>query len=219
MAFGPLAEAQRKCVSNKALAPCAGAFSWVTHAAVIWDGSGGVKRNVQNFEIKKTVVADIKDKMSRAQSIVLVDYRGLTVEEVTDLRNQFRKAGVEYAVLKNTMLTLAARDLQIEGLEEHLKGPTAVAFGYEDPVAPAKIITEYAKKNKKISVKCGLVDQKVIDVDGVTALAELPPKEVLIAKLMGSLNSPISGFVGVLSGVLRSFVYAVEAVRKQKAGE
>ena len=173
----------------------------------------------KNFEIKKTVVADIKDKMSRAQSIVLVDYRGLTVEEVTDLRNQFRKAGVEYAVLKNTMLTLAARDLQIEGLEEHLKGPTAVAFGYEDPVAPAKIITEYAKKNKKISVKCGLVDQKVIDVDGVTALAELPPKEVLIAKLMGSINAPISGFVGVLSGVLRSFVYAVEAVRKQKAGE
>ena len=163
----------------------------------------------KNFEIKKTVVADIKDKMSRAQSIVLVDYRGLTVEEVTDLRNQFRKAGVEYAVLKNTMLTLAARDLQIEGLEEHLKGPTAVAFGYEDAVAPAKIITEFAKKNKKISVKCGLVDQK----------AELPPKEVLIAKLMGSLNSPISGFVGVLSGVLRSFVYAVEAVRKQKAGE
>ena len=92
----------------------------------------------KNFEIKKTVVADIKDKMSRAQSIVLVDYRGLTVEEVTDLRNQFRKAGVEYAVLKNTMLTIAARDLQIEGLEEHLKGPTAVAFGFEDPVAPGQ---------------------------------------------------------------------------------
>ena len=94
-----------------------------------------------------------------------------------------------------------------------------MAFGFEDPVAPAKIITEYAKKNKKLSVKCGMVDQKVIDVDGVTALAELPPKEVLIAKLMGSLNSPITGFVGVLSGVLRAFVYALEAVRKQKAGE
>ena len=116
------------------------------------------------------------------------------------------------------MLTLAARDLQIEGLEEHLKGPTAVAFGYEDPVAPAKIITEYAKKNKKISVKCGLVDQKVIDVDGVTALAELPPKEVLIAKLMAAsiLRSAVSW--ACFPAVLRSFVYAVEAVRKQKAG-
>jgi len=173
----------------------------------------------KNFELKKTVVAEIREKLGRAQSVVLIDYRGLTVEEVTDLRNQFRKAGVEYAVLKNTMLTLAARDLGIRGLEDYLKGPTAVAFGYEDPVAPAKIITEYLKKNKKISVKCGMVDRKVVDQAGVTALAELPPREVLIAKLMGSMNAPITGFVGVLSGVLRKFVYAVEAVRKLKAGE
>ena len=173
----------------------------------------------KNFELKKTVVAEIRDKLGRAQSVVLIDYRGLTVEEVTDLRNQFRKAGVEYAVLKNTMLTLAARDLGIRGLEDYLKGPTAVAFGYQDPVAPAKIITEYLKKNKKISVKCGMVDRKVVDQAGVTALAELPPREVLIAKLMGSMNALITGFVGVLSGVLRKFVYAVEAVRKQKAGE
>ncbi|NLD59737.1 MAG: 50S ribosomal protein L10 [Clostridiales bacterium] len=173
----------------------------------------------KNFELKKTVVAEIREKLGRAQSVVLIDYRGLTVEEVTDLRNQFRKAGVEYAVLKNTMLTLAARDLGIRGLEDYLKGPTAVAFGYQDPVAPAKIITEYLKKNKKISVKCGMVDRKVVDQAGVTALAELPPREVLIAKLMGSMNAPITGFVGVLSGVLRKFVYAVEAVRKQKAGE
>ncbi len=173
----------------------------------------------KNFEIKKTVVAEIKEKLERAQSVVLIDYRGLTVLEVTDLRNQFRKAGVEYAVLKNTMITLAAAELGITGLEEHLKGPTAVAFGFEDPIAPAKIITEYIKKNKKISVKCGMVDNKVIDVAGVTALAELPPREVLIAKMMGSMNAPITGFVGVLSGVLRKFVYAVEAVRKQKAGE
>jgi len=173
----------------------------------------------KNFELKKTVVAEIREKLGRAQSVVLIDYRGLTVEEVTDLRNQFRKAGVEYAVLKNTMLTLAARDLGIRGLEDYLKGPTAVDFGYQDPVAPAKIITEYLKKNKKISVKCGMVDRKVVDQAGVTALAELPPREVLIAKLMGSMNAPITGFVGVLSGVLRKFVYAVEAVRKQKAGE
>ena len=128
MAFGPLAEAQRKCVSNNALAPMRRGF-FMGRPMQPSSGTGQEVSNAmsKNFEIKKTVVADIKDKMSRAQSIVLVDYRGLTVEEVTDLRNQFRKAGVEYAVLKNTMLTLAARDLQIEGLEEHLKGPTAVA--------------------------------------------------------------------------------------------
>ena len=173
----------------------------------------------KNFEIKKTVVADIKDKISRAQSIVLVDYRGLTVEEVTDLRNQFRKAGVAYKVLKNTYIKRAVDELNVTGLDEHLNGPTAVAFGVTDPAAPAKILKEFIADKKKMTVKCGIVDKQVIDVKGVEALAELPPKEVLIAKLMGSLNSPISGFVGVLSGVLRSFVYAVEAVRKQKAGE
>lgn len=173
----------------------------------------------KNQELKRTIVADIKEKLDTAQSAVLVDYRGLNVEEVTELRNQFRKANVEYAVLKNTMITLAAQQLNITGLDEHLKGPTAVAFGYEDPVAPAKVLTEFIKKNKKISVKCALVDKKFVDAAGVTALAELPPKEVLIAKMMGSMNAPITGFVGVLSGVLRNCVYAIEAIRKQKAGE
>lgn len=175
--------------------------------------------STNNLEAKKVVVADIKSKMEAAQSIVLVDYRGLTVAEVTELRNQFRKAGAEYAVLKNTMVRLAAKELGIEGLDPYLNGPTAVAFGMNDPVAPAKVMTEFIKKTKKTQIKCGVVDGKVIDVAGVQALADLPPKEVLIAKLMGSLNSPISGFVGVLSATLRSLVYAIEAVRKQKAGE
>lgn len=171
------------------------------------------------MELKKKIVADIKDKMQNMQSCVLYDYRGLTVEEVTNLRNACRKAGVEYVVLKNTMIELAAKEAGIEGLDDHLKGPTAVAFGMTDPVAPAKVLSEFTKNLKKTEIKCGIVDGKVIDVQGVAALAELPPKEVLIAKMMGSLNSPITGFVGVLSATLRSLVYAVEAVRKQKAGE
>ena len=105
------------------------------------------------------------------------------------------------------------------GLEPHLNGPTAVAFGMKDAVAPAKVLTEFIKKAKKITIKCGVVDRKVISADGVQALSELPPKEVLIAKMMGSLNAPITNFVGVLSATLRSLVYAVDAVRKQKAGE
>ena len=173
----------------------------------------------KNFEIKKTVVADIKDKMSRAQSIVLVDYRGLTVEEVTDLRNQFRKAGVEYVVLKNTMIELAAKELGIEGLDSYLKGPTAVAFGHKDPASPAKILSDFIKKTKKMELKCAVIDKQTLDAAGAQALADLPPKEVLIAKMMGSLNAPITNFVGVLSATLRSLVYAIEAVRKQKGGE
>lgn len=162
----------------------------------------------KNLEIKKTVVAEIKEKFEKAQTVVLVDYRGLNVAEVTDLRNQLRKAGVEYAVLKNTMINLAVKDMGFDGIEAHLEGPTAVAFGYEDMIAPAKILSDFAKKNKKITIKCGVCDGAFLNEEGVQALANLPSKEVLIAKIMGSMMSSVS-----------KFVYCVEAIRKQKAGE
>jgi large subunit ribosomal protein L10 len=172
-----------------------------------------------NLAFKTSVVEGVKEKMQAAQSMVLIDYRGLTVAEVTNLRNRCRKEGVEYAVIKNTMIRKAAEELGIEGLEPMLHGPTAVAFGMTDAVAPAKILVSFIKEVKKTEIKCGIMEGKVLDVKGVEALAELPPKEVLIAKMMGSLNAPITNFVGVLSATLRSLVYAIEAVRKQKAGE
>ena len=161
-----------------------------------------------NLEIKKGVVADIKEKFEKAQSAILVDYRGLNVAEVTDLRNQLRKAGVEYAVLKNTMINLAVKDMNLDDLKPHLEGPTAVAFGFEDAVAPAKILSEFAKKNKKITIKCGVCDGAYIDEAGVQSLASTPSREVLIAKIMGSMMSSVS-----------KFVYALEAIRKKHAGE
>ena len=160
------------------------------------------------IEMKKAVVAEIKEKLVNAKSVVLLDYRGLTVAEVTELRNQCRKAGVEYAVLKNTMVNLAAKEAGIEGLESFLKGPTAVAFGMEDAVAPAKVLTEFIKKTKKTEVKCGLLDGQILDAAGVEALAAIPSREVLIAKIMGSMMSAVS-----------KFVYVVEAIRKKAAGE
>jgi large subunit ribosomal protein L10 len=162
----------------------------------------------KNLEIKKGVVADIKEKFEKAQSAVLVDYRGLNVAEVTDLRNQLRKAGVEYAVLKNTMINLAVKDMNLDDMKPHLEGPTAVAFGYEDAVAPAKILSDFAKKNKNVTIKCGVVDGAYIDEQGVQALANTPSREVLIAKIMGSMMSSVS-----------KFVYALEAIRKKQAGE
>ena len=162
----------------------------------------------KNLEIKKTVVAEIKEKLEKAQSAVLVDYRGLTVAEDTELRSNCRKAGVEYVVLKNTMITLAAKELGIEGLEASLKSPTAVAFGYDDVVAPAKVISDFAKKNKKLTIKAGVYNNAALDVAGVEALAALPSREVLIAKIMGSMMSAVS-----------KFVYVVEALRKKQAGE
>ena len=162
----------------------------------------------KNIEAKKGVVAEIKDKFERAQSAVLVDYRGLNVAEVTDLRNQLRKAGVEYAVLKNTMINLAVKDMGLDGIEKHLEGPTAVAFGYEDAIAPAKILSDYAKKSKFLTIKCGVCDKAYLDEAGVQALANTPSREVLIAKIMGSMMSSVS-----------KFVYALEAIRKKQPGE
>lgn len=169
-----------------------------------------------NQEAKKVVVSEIQDKLDRAQGVVFLDYRGLTVEEVTELRNQCRAANVEYRVLKNKLIDRAANNLSIEGLTPYLEGPTAVAFGYDDPVAPAKVLCKFIEKTKKTEIKCGLVDNRLLDVKGVEALSELPPKEVLVAKLLGSLNSPISGFVGVLSGTIRKLVGTLDAVREQK---
>jgi len=162
-----------------------------------------------NLEIKKSVVADIKDKFDRAKCVVLVDYRGLTVAEDTALRNEFRKAGCEYAVLKNTMINLAVKDSAFGAdMAPQLNGPTAVAFSYDDLVAPAKVVKTFMDKSKKLTIKCGVCDGDYLDQKGVVALADLPSKEVLIARLMGSMMSAVS-----------KFVYVVDAIRKQKAGE
>ena len=161
-----------------------------------------------NLELKKAAVAQIKEKLTAAQSVVLVDYRGLNVAEVTELRKKFREAGVEYAVLKNSLVGIAAKEAGIEGLDSILEGPTALAFGMTDAVAPAKIIAEFAKKNDKLKVKAGILDGAILDVAGVEKLSAIPSREVLIAKVMGSMMSAVS-----------KFVYVLEAIRKQKAGE
>jgi large subunit ribosomal protein L10 len=170
----------------------------------------------ERLHVKEAVVEDIKEKMSKAQSVVLFDYRGLTVDEVTQLRNQMRKAGVEYKVIKNTMMTRAANELGITGTEELFKGPTAVAFGLADAAAPAKILVDFIKKVKKTEIKGGLLEGKVVDLNQIKYLAELPPKEVLIAKLLGTLNAPATNLVGVLNGLPRALVCALNAIREQK---
>ena len=170
----------------------------------------------ERLHAKEAVVEDIKEKIEKAQSIVLLDYRGLTAEEVTNLRDQMRKAGVEYKVIKNTMLTRAANELGIEGTEELFQGPTAAAFGFTDAAVPAKILVDFIKKAKKTEIKGGLLEGKVVDLAQIKYLAELPPKEVLVAKLLGTLNAPASNLVGVLSGLPRALVCALNAIKEQK---
>ncbi|HEY5586043.1 MAG TPA: 50S ribosomal protein L10 [Ruminiclostridium sp.] len=169
------------------------------------------------LEQKKEVVQKLSEKIKSAQSIVLADYRGLTVEQDTALRNALRAAGVDYRVVKNTLTSLAMKANGLEELEGFLNGPTAMAISTTDAVAPAKILSEYAKKFEKLELKAGMVEGKIIDVEGIKALAELPSREVLIARVLGSLNSPITGFVNVLNANLRGLVVALNAIAEQKA--
>ena len=167
---------------------------------------------------KQAIVAELKEKLTGAKGAVLVNYRGLTVAQDTKLRRQLREAGVDYRVVKNTMTRIAAQEAGLEGLDAYLEGPTAMAISTTDPVAPAKIITDFVKEHKLqvLEVKAGLVEGNVIDEKGVKALASLPSREVLIAKMLGSMQSPITGLVNVLQGSIRNLVYALDAVRQQK---
>jgi large subunit ribosomal protein L10 len=168
------------------------------------------------IEVKKQIVLEIKEKMEKAQGMVFYDYRGLTVEQVSELRNQFREAGVEYTVLKNSMLKRAADMLDLSDLDEHFVGPTAVAFGFEDPVAPAKVLVEYIKKLKKTEIKVGVLDGKVISINEINNLAALPSRDQLLGMLAGTLNAPITGLARSLSGIISNLGYALNAVREQK---
>lgn len=170
---------------------------------------------------KQAIVAELKESLSNAQGIVLTGYKGFTVASDTVLRAKMREAGVTYRVVKNTMLRFAFKDLGFEELEQYLAGTTAIAYSNDDPVAPAKILETFIKENNMadadiLTVKAGVVGGKVIDADAVKALAALPSREVLIAKLLGSMQAPISGVVNVMQGTIRNAVYVFEAVRKQK---
>ena len=146
---------------------------------------------------KVAMIAEIKTTMQNAKGLVLADFRGIKVAQDTKLRRKMREAGVEYSVIKNNMASIAAKEAGIEGLDNYLKGPLAMVSSKNDPVAPAKLISEFIKDNRIMEIKGGLVEGKVIDADAVKALANLPPREVLIARLLGSMQSPITGFVNV----------------------
>ncbi len=158
--------------------------------------------SAQVLEQKKKVVVDLVESIKAAQAGVLVDYRGITVEQDTKLRKQLREAGVEYKVVKNTLTRFAANELGFQELDEQLNGPTALAISDTDPVAPAKIISDFAKEAETISIKAGFLDGKVISLDEIKQLASTPSRDVLIAKIMGSLNAPVSKLVRTLQALV-----------------
>lgn len=161
--------------------------------------------NVKIIEAKAARVAQIASDISRAKSVILFDYRGLTVAEDTELRNEMRKAGVTYAVLKNGMVERAAAIVGIDPkLNELLHGPAAFAFGHDDAVAPARILKAFIKKVKKCEFKGGIVEGRVVSAKDVETIADLPSREVLIARLLGSMMSPISGLAIVLDQIAKA---------------
>ncbi len=171
------------------------------------------------LEQKKQVVADLIEKLKNAQAGVIVDYRGLTVEEDTDLRRKLREAGVEYKVVKNTLTRFAANEVGLSGLDEFLNGPTSLAVSADDPVAPAKVIADFAKSNECLKIKSGFLDGNVISLDEINTLAKTPSRDTLIAQIMGSLNAPVSDLVRTLQALVDNGVEPSEIKTDAPAAE
>jgi len=169
------------------------------------------------LEEKKQIVEDLKVRIKASAAGVFVDYQGITVEDDTKLRARMREAGVVYTVNKNSMYRLAIKDCGLEELDPIFEKMTALATSEGDPVAPAKILSEYADKIPTFRIKAGFLDGKPITDDKVVALAKLPSKEVLVATLLGALNSPITGLVNVLNGNIRGLACVLQAIADKKA--
>ena len=150
-------------------------------------------------ELKKPIVDEISASIKDAQSVVLVDYRGLTVEQDTRLRKNLREAGITYKVYKNTFMNFAFKGTEFEGLAPYLEGPSAVAISTEDATAPARVLSEFAKTADKLEIKAGVVEGTLYDAKGMATIASIPSREVLISKLLGSLQSPVANFARVLN--------------------
>lgn len=166
---------------------------------------------------KESLVAEIKDRFNASEAVIMADYRGLTVKQMQMLRRQVREAGGEIKIYKNSLTEIAVRELALPSMDAYLEGPTAFVFIAEDAVAPAKALTAFAKANPALELKGGFVQNQVVDAAGVKAIATLPSREELIAKLLGTMLNPIVGFARTCNGTTEAFARTVQAVADQKA--
>lgn len=167
-------------------------------------------------KMKEKMLEEITEDLKQAELVIVTDYRGLNVKNINSLRGKLRSEKCRYRITKNTMNRLACRQAGFEQLESLFEGPTAIAYSSADPVAAAKIFIEFARENEALVVKGGMLSGQMLDPASIKALGEIPPREVLLAKVVGGFQSPIYGLVGVLQGILRQLVYTVDAVRQQK---
>ncbi len=165
---------------------------------------------------KTDKVAEIKDRLTGSTGVIMADYRGLTVKEMQELRSKVREAGGEIKIYKNTLTEIAVRELAMPSMDEFLSGPTAFVFAGEDPVAPTKALVGFAKKHEALQVKGGFVQNAVVDASAVKAIAALPSREELIAKLLGTMLNPLTNTVRILNAPVGAFARAINAVAQQK---
>ena len=168
------------------------------------------------LEEKKQIVNELHDRLERSTVVIVSDYKGLDVTAVTDLRRQLRESQVEFKVVKNTLLKRAAADTDAALMQDEFKGPSAIALSYDDPVAPAKILTAFAKENEKLEIRAGVMGGKLLDLAAIKALSNMPSREQLLSQLLSAMNAVPTSLVRVLAAVPQKLVYALQAIKEQK---
>ena len=169
-----------------------------------------------NIDDKKQFVQELRERLGKSKVAILTDYKGLDVSAMTDLRAKLREAQIEYQVVKNTMLRLASEGTDTELIKDHFKGPSAIALSYDDPVTPAKILTEFAKTNDKLEIKCGVLNGSAMDLAAIKALSALPSREELLATVLSAMIAVPTSLVRALSDVPRRMVNVLQAIKEQK---
>lgn len=168
------------------------------------------------IDTKKAIVKELHEKFSRSKVVIITDYKGLDVTAINDLRRRLRAEEIEYKVAKNSLLIRASKETDIELIKDYFKGPSAVAISYEDPAAPARVLIKFAKENKNLEIKSGVIGSSVLDIGRITALANLPSREILLGQFLATANGVTTGFVRVLNAVPVEFLNVLQAIKEQK---
>jgi large subunit ribosomal protein L10 len=167
-------------------------------------------------ENKKQIAKNLKERFSKSKVVIATDYKGLDVMAMNDLRRKLREADIEYQVVKNTLLIRASEDTDVALLKDYFVGPSAIAISYDDPVAPAKVLVDFAKENKKLEIKAGIMGNTMLDVAAITSLASLPSRDILLGQVLSAMNGVPTAFVRVLNGVMGNFLNVLTAMKDQK---
>ena len=169
-------------------------------------------------EKKVAIIDELHDKFLRSKVGILSDYRGLNVQQITDLRNKLRDVSVEFKVIKNTLARRASKDTQFESIIDRFVGPTSIVISYDDIAAPAKVLIPFAKREPKLKITAGIIEGKAVSPEEIVTLAELPSREELLSRVLCGFQAPLTNLVGVLQGILRKFLYTLKALEEKKGG-